>query len=150
MATLIDTCVLLRAFDSKFSQYRSIRSAFRRALDQDERLIVTVQNIAEFWNVSTRPLGKNGHGLSTERTKRRVGIIERFCEVMPEDNASYRHWKRLIDELGVCGVKVHDARLVSVMLSLGCRQILTLNATDFERYAREGIEVAVPETFLAK
>jgi ribosome maturation factor RimP len=44
----------------------------------------------------------------------------------------------------VSGVKVHDARLVSVMLSSGLKRILTLNASDFRRYIGEGIEVATP------
>lgn len=148
MATLVDTCILLRAFDSNYPDYRAIRKALRKALDDKERLVVTVQNIAEFWNAATRPLENNGQGLSAERAKRRVNIIERVCEVVSEDGASYVQWKRLVDDYGVTGVSVHDTRLVSVMVRLGIKQILTLNERHFKRYAAEGIAIAIPQSFL--
>lgn len=150
MGTLVDTCILLRAFDANSAHYRSIRRALRKALDEDHRLVVTVQNIAEFWNVGTRPLDKNGQGLSAERVRRRVEIIERFCDVVSEDKISYQDWKQLVEELGVGGVKVHDARLVSVMRRVGVPQILTLNVADFERYAKHGCTVATPDAFSTK
>ncbi len=145
MGTLIDTGVLLRAFDANFPRCRAIRNALRKALEKREPLFVTVQNIAEFWNVATRPLEYNGQGLSAERTKRRVRIIERLCQVLSEDDQSYDEWKRLIDELGVSGVKVHDARLIAVMKSHGIKTLLTLNESDFRRYSGEGIAVRTPE-----
>ena len=148
MATLVDTCVLLRAFDVNYPDYRAIRKALRKALDNQERLVVTVQNIAEFWNAATRPLENNGQGLSAERTKRRIDIIERVCDVVSEDDASYVQWKRLVDDYGVTGVSVHDARLVSVMLRLNVKQILTLNERHFKRYVAEGIVIASPQSFL--
>ncbi len=147
MGTLVDTGVLLRAFDANFDRYRSIRQALRKALDENERLVVTIQNMAEFWNVATRPLEYNGQGLPAERTQRRLRIIERLCQVVAEDLRSYEEWKRLVDELGVSGVKVHDARLVAVMKSSGIETILTLNEGDFCRYAGEGIQVLTPEQF---
>lgn len=147
MPTLVDTCILLRAFDANYPDYRAIRKALRKALDEKERLVVTVQNIAEFWNAATRPLENNGQGLSAERAKRRVSIIERVCEVVSEDNVSYAEWKRLVDDYGVNGVSVHDARLVSVMLRLAIKQILTLNERHFKRYIAEGIVVVSPKSF---
>ena len=148
MAMLVDTCILLRAFDANSPHYRSIRRSLRKAIDENIRLVVTVQNIAEFWNVGTRPLDKNGHGLSAKKIKRRVEIIERICEVISEDKVSYEDWKRIVEQLSVSGVKVHDARLVSVMLRGGVREILTLNEGDFERYKNEGISIVTPDNFL--
>lgn len=147
MATLVDTGILLRAFDANYPDYRAIRRSLRKALDDGERLIVTVQNIAEFWNAATRPLENNGQGLSADRAKRRVAIIERVCEIVSEDSVSYVQWKRLVDEYGVSGVSVHDARLVAVMLRLSVNQILTLNERHFKRYIGEGITIATPQSF---
>ena len=59
MSMLVDTGVLLRAFDANFDHFRVIRHALRKALDAKERLYVTPQNMAEFWNVATRPLEYN-------------------------------------------------------------------------------------------
>jgi predicted nucleic acid-binding protein len=149
MGTLIDTGVLLRAFDAGSQYYRPIRQALRKLLDKGEPLTVTVQNMAEFWNVATRPVKDNGQGLSADRVKRRIAVIERLCDVVAEDAVSYEHWKRLVESLGVSGVKVHDARLVSVMLRSGIKRILTLNDGDFRRYISEDIEVITPEAVLS-
>jgi len=89
MGTLVDTCILLRAFDRNSEHYKPIRAAIRKAVEEKIRLFVTVQNLAEFWNAGTRPLDKNGQGLSTEKVKRRIEIIERFCTIVSEDNVSY-------------------------------------------------------------
>ena len=142
MACLLDTGILLRAFDASCSEYRQIRQDLRALVARQERLVVALQNVAEFWNVSTRPIDKNGYGLSVERTDRRVQIIERFCDVLSESNHSYRVWKDLLNVHGVTGVAVHDARLVSVMLSYSVSDIFTLNERDFRRY--RGITTLTP------
>ncbi len=134
MACLLDTGILLRAFDASFVEYRLVRQALRTLMSRQGRLIVTVQNLAEFWNVSTRPTDKNGYGLSTERTSRRLNVIERLCDVATEDDNSYRIWRGLLATHSLTGVSVHDARLVSVMLARGLSEILTLNERDFRRY----------------
>jgi predicted nucleic acid-binding protein len=143
MACLLDTGVLLRAFDAAAPEYRVIRQALGILWGRQERLNVTVQNLAEFWNVSTRPVDKNGYGLSAERTGKRLALIERFCEVDTEDDHSYHIWKGLLVVQAVSGVAVHDARLVSVMLSRGIGIIVTLNERDFRRYS--GIAVLTPD-----
>lgn len=142
MSFLIDTGVVLRAFDPASPENRPIRQAFRTLSRRQERLIVTVQNIAEFWNVSTRPVDKNGYGLSRETVGRRLATVERICDVTCEDDDSYATWKNLVQTHGIVGVAVHDARLVSVMLSRGISTIITLNAQDFRRYG--GITAVLP------
>jgi predicted nucleic acid-binding protein len=72
MAYLIDTCILLRAFERDAAEHGSIIQAIRSLWERDEELFVTVQNIAEFWNVATRPADKNGLGLSSDRVVQRV------------------------------------------------------------------------------
>lgn len=45
---------------------------------------------------------------------------------------------------GVSGVKVHDARLVALMLTNDIVRILTFNAADFRRYQVLGIRAIDP------
>lgn len=101
-----------------------------------------MQNLAEFWNVSTTPIDKNGFGLSAERASKRRAVIERICEVVTENDDSYRIWKGLLVAQSVTGVSVHDARLVSVMIAQGISTVLTLNEQDFRRYS--GISAVTP------
>jgi predicted nucleic acid-binding protein len=134
MSLLLDTGILLRAFDKRSPHRTDILRRIRASLETDERVVVTVQNLAEFWNVSTRPKEHNGYGLAHEVVARRVRIIESFAEVLVETPVSFVIWKRLVEELFVTGVQVHDARLVAVMRDSGIECILTLNPHDFRRY----------------
>ena len=143
MIMLVDTGVLLRAFDRSAAEHQTILQAIRRALNRGDKLAVTVQNIAGFWNVSTRPREKNGFDLSAGSVARRLLVIERFCKVLPESTASFHEWKGLVNNYRVLGVKVHDARLVSVMMAANIGMILTLNKRDFQRYAE--ISAVTPE-----
>jgi predicted nucleic acid-binding protein len=149
MSYLIDTGVLLRAFDTTSAHYRPIRRAVRHLWDGSEHLLVAVQNIAEFWNVTTRPTANNGLGIVLARAQQRVESIERFCEVVPEDLASYRIWKELLAKFAISGVAAHDARLASVMLAHRIEYIFTLNQRDFLRYEPEGIQIVTPESITA-
>ncbi|HEY4313825.1 MAG TPA: type II toxin-antitoxin system VapC family toxin [Pirellulales bacterium] len=142
MACLLDTGILLRAFDARNPQCRGIRQALRKLLSRQERLTVALQNIAEFWNVSTRPVESNGFGLATDRIGQRLKLLESGCEVLTESDESYRIWKGLLAAHSISGVAVHDARLVSVMLANGISTIVTLNVKDFRRYS--GISAVVP------
>lgn len=134
MACLVDTGVLLRAFDADAVDHLAVRQSLRELLIRKERRVAALQNLAEFWNVSTRPSDKNGYGLSLERVTRRMHWVEQFCDVVTEDGVSLRLWKDLLTTYSITGVTVHDARLVSVMLAHGISHILTLNDRDFRRY----------------
>ncbi len=69
-----------------------------------------LQNMAEFWNTSTRPVERNGFGLSVDTTE------------------------RIVLQHRVSGVQVHDARLAAAMYAHGISHILTFNGSDFMRY----------------
>ena len=148
MAVLVDTCVLLRAFDTMSPQYRDVRRCLRKLIDDNERIVIGVQNVAEFWNVCTRPLNQNGQGCDAARAAQRVRLIEQVCEVLAEDIRSFESWKQLCERHAVSGVAVHDARLISVMLTRQIDRILTLNERDFRRYEPEGIVIVTPQSVL--
>jgi predicted nucleic acid-binding protein len=95
----------------------------------------THQNIAELWNVMTRPVARNGFGLTVADAEREVHVIEAGMSLLPDDEAIYREWRRIVVQHAVSGVQVYDARLAAAMLVHGIGCILTLNVTDFGRYA---------------
>lgn len=149
MSYLIDTGVLLRVFDTTSPQRPAIRQALRVLIQRREVLLVSVQNMAEFWNVATRPLVNNGQGLAPSHAERRLRLIERFCQVVTEDLKSYEIWKSLVTRFGVSGVAVHDARLAATMIAQKIEWIVTLNERDFRRYEPEGVHPIVPASISA-
>jgi predicted nucleic acid-binding protein len=101
---------------------------------EEATLFYTLQNAAEFWNVCTRPRDRNGLGLSLRETDRRLQLIEQQFLFLPETEATYARWHRIVMECGVSGVQVHDARLAAVMNVNNVSHLLTLNPRDFERF----------------
>ena len=112
------------------------------AFDRGASLFYTLQNATEFWNVSTRPADKNGHGRTGEQALEGLRSFEQLMELLPDDFRVYDEWKRLVQIYSVRGVQVHDARLAASMVVHGVHQILTLNGADFARYP--GIEAIHP------
>jgi predicted nucleic acid-binding protein len=124
---LVDTNILLRTQFDKNTHVTGASRAFVDLRRRGERLATTVQNLAEFWNVSTRPESANGHGLTGAETLTRLQYFERAFTILPESSQSYTIWKQLIVTHDIRGKIVHDTRLVSVMMSFGIGKILTFN-----------------------
>jgi hypothetical protein len=57
----------------------------------------TSQTLGEFWNASTRPLDKNGFGLSIVETDRLARVIERDFELLPDSREVHDRWRSLLD-----------------------------------------------------
>ena len=134
MPILVDTNILVRAVERNHPLMPVARHALRSLVQNGELLCVAPQNIAEFWNVCTRPAPMNGLGNSISATDRLVSRIETFFTLLPDSIDAFRLWRRLIVEHEVRGAKVHDARLVAIMQANGVKDILTFNAADFRRY----------------
>lgn len=78
MLYLVDTGVLLRLFNRADPSHSVIRQCLREQQMAGHRLAISPQNVAEFWNVSTRPISaRGGYGLSVEVTERRVRALFR-------------------------------------------------------------------------
>jgi predicted nucleic acid-binding protein len=61
---------------------------------------------------------------------------------LPDIEQVYSIWRESVVTNNVRGVQVHDARLAAVMRAFGVTRILTLNQSDFLRYA--GIQAVHP------
>jgi predicted nucleic acid-binding protein len=133
----IDTNVLLRFLTPGDPFYPMIRQALIGLRTKGERLCTSPQNIAEFWNVCTRPqTSRGGYGLTVTETARRLKIIERFIIILSEPDDIYSEWKTLILTHSVAGVQVYDTRIVAAMIVHGVNNIITINISDFTRYPK--------------
>jgi predicted nucleic acid-binding protein len=122
--------------------------AIEAALSGGSLLCYTSQNVGEFWNTCTRPLNRNGYGLTPPEADRRAKYFEEKLQLLPDSMAVHQAWRQLLVTHSVSGVHVHDARLVAAMQVHGVRQILTFNDRDFVRYS--GIEAVHPRSVRAK
>jgi predicted nucleic acid-binding protein len=143
MQYLVDTGVWLRLFDRADVEHPFIRDSLRLVRSAGHTLATCPQNIAEFWNVSTRPASaRGGYGKTVETTERRVQFIERIATILDETPVAYGQWRSLLAQLQIRGVAVHDARLASMMQTSAISHLITLNPSDFSRYV--GIVAVTP------
>jgi predicted nucleic acid-binding protein len=133
---LVDTNILLRIARRSDPHHQLIDAALAKLSLAGTTLHYTHQNIAELWNVMTRPATRNGFGLTAAEAESEVRVIEAGMSFLAENEAVYQEWRKIVVQHAVSGVQVHDARLVAVMRVHGVSHILTLNVEDFQRYGR--------------
>lgn len=92
----------------------------------------------------TRPVTRNGFGLTAVEAEKEVQAIEAGMTLLPDSEAVYREWRRIIVLYNVSGVQVHDARLAAAMRVHSLTHVLTLNVSDFQRFS--GISPIHPES----
>jgi predicted nucleic acid-binding protein len=134
MRVLVDTNILLRSAQPTHPLCPQATHAVSKLLRQRDAVFFCPQNIAEFWNVATRPQELNGLGFSHEEVLGEVSSIEDLLTLLPDIPAIYPVWKRLVEHHRVQDVKVFDARLVAVMNVYAIDSVLTFNSADFKRY----------------
>lgn len=144
---LVDTNILLRITRRSDPQHKLVDTALARLAGQGTTLHYTHQNIAEFWNAMTRPVERNGLGLSVGETEREVHAIEAGMSLLSDNEAVYREWRRIVLKHSVSGVQVYDARLAAAMYVHGVSHILTLNVADFGRF--DGVTALHPDSVKA-
>jgi len=131
---LVDTNILLRITRRSDPHHEAVDKALAQLAGQGTRLHYTHQNVAELWNAMTRPVGRNGLGLSVPEAERQVRAIEAGMSLLPDGEAVYREWRRIVVQHSISGVQVYDARLAAVMYVHRVNHILTLNVADFSRF----------------
>lgn len=142
MLWLADTNILLRLVEPAHPMHADALAASSALLGAGETVHTLPQNIAEFWNVCTRPLDKNGLGLTPAQTDAEASHLETLFPVLPDAAGAYSEWRQLVVRHAVSGVQVHDARIVAAMKAHGVTHLMTFNDQDFKRY--QDITVITP------
>jgi hypothetical protein len=76
---LVDSNVLLRWVKPDDRDYPLVVSAIDATLQRGAVFCYTSQNVAEFWNTCTRPLDRNGYGLSPQEAIVGRGFLKTSC-----------------------------------------------------------------------
>lgn len=135
MATALDASVLLHLSAKKDPLHRVSRNAVEVLWADNETVYHLPQNVVEAWNVLTRPpSARGGFGLTPRQADRRMRLMERLFPLLEDTPAVHTEWRRLVVEVGVSGVQVHDARIAACLRIHGVTRLLTFNTKDFARY----------------
>src|SRR5262245_49305254 len=131
---LVDTNVLLRLSDDGSPDQSVAERALSTLRLRGDIPCITPQNIIEFWAVATRPVDANGFGWTTQRTVTEVEQLRNKFPILSDSPQILPNWLMLVETHEVKGKKVHDARLVAVIITHGITHLLTFNTDDFKSY----------------
>lgn len=147
MRVLADTNIILRLVAPADPQHGLVQQAVLALQGQGDDIVMAFQNVAEFWNICTRPAAaRGGFGLTIAEADRRLGILETLFPLLDDTPAAYPIWRNWVVTLAVQGVQVHDTRLAALMQAHGVTHILSLNFADFRRFP--GITPIDPATLV--
>ena len=83
MRFLLDTGILLRLVDTQDPHHELVQKALETLGNRRDDLYITTQNIAELWNVATRPVANNGLNLPPADIAQSFQLaIEPFCTIL--------------------------------------------------------------------
>lgn len=135
MAHLLDSNCFLRLAEQDSLHRAVVLDALRKLRAANETIYYTPQVMAEFWNVCTRPASvRGGLGLSVSQTERKVKLIEKHFQLLPDSLTTHVQWRKLVSDLKVKGVQVHDAKIAASMIAHNIPFLVTLNEKDFHRF----------------
>jgi len=143
---LLDTNVVLRAFDPDYPEHAHVKVALT-SLTMDDYLLCFVPQVAyETRHVLTREKKHNGFGLSASEAAQWLTRFENLFQLrFPDAHIEYQIFCELAVELEPMGENVHDLRLVAAAQALGVRKLLTLDSSDFKKADAAGhVDVLTP------
>ncbi len=135
MAHLFDTNTFLRLAEKNNPFRQVVLNTIIKLRSDGEVLYYTPQILSEFWNVCTRPITvRSGLGLTIGQTERKVNLIQKQFELLPDNLSTFYEWRRLVSDHKIIGSKVHDAKLAASMIVHNITYLVTFNTRDFKRF----------------
>lgn len=125
---------MLRMSDATCADHLLAGQSVAKLLLRNDEVYLTAQNLIEFWSVATRLLNVNGLGWTIQQTATEIEAIQNKFPLLPDSPDIFSHWLSLVKIHDIKGRKVHDARLVAVMLAHSIANLLTFNAGDFKSF----------------
>lgn len=135
MRFLVDSNVLIRLLTADNPCHEQCVESLSTLHRDGHEACICAQIMIESWSVATRPMANNGLGLSPAEWSARAQAALKTLRLLPEPPDVYDHWVRLATSYAVQGKQVHDARIVALMLAHDVVHLLTLNGSDFKRFA---------------
>ena len=81
---VLDSNILLRLGIQHHADFPQIRSAIDELEGRNTPLAYTLQNMTEFWNAATRPVDRNGFGLTIDQADIIARQFEQAFTFLPD------------------------------------------------------------------
>ena len=130
----VDTNILLTASSPERSLHRAALSVLQDWPRQGRRLYCNGQVLREYLVVSTRPLAKNGLGLSIDDALHNLQAFSTRLKLLEESLAVSLRLRQLIGHIPCLGKQIHDANLVATAQVFKLDGLVTENIEDFRRF----------------
>jgi predicted nucleic acid-binding protein len=132
---VLDSNILLRLQDAANPFHAAAVEGTARLHRRGDEVCICQQNLVEFWAVATRPVSANGLGLAGSDVRTRIEAFRSSFQLLPDPLSLLDDWLDLVSRYDVSGKTTHDARIAAFAVGHGIPYLLTLNASDFARYA---------------
>jgi predicted nucleic acid-binding protein len=133
---MIDTNVLLAATDEGRAEHHDALTVLNDWAAGHTELCTSGQILREYLAVATRPVAKNGLGMSLPEALGNARAIRERTTLLAEDAKVAGRLLGLLADVECRGKQVHDANLVATMLVYGIGAVVTMNLEDFARFER--------------
>ena len=127
----IDTNILLEATDKGRAHQPDCQNFLEGLITTKQTAYITGQILREYLVVATRPVEKNGLGLSPNFAIRNINRFRSFLFQLDETPKTTQRLLELIEQNDLCGKRIHDAQIIAVMLENGINTIISYNHNDF-------------------
>lgn len=131
---VLDTNVLLAATDEGRDDHHRALFALERWPALGTSVYTSGQILREYLVVATRPVERNGLGLSRLDALANVTVMRKRLHLLDENRHVVDRLADLVAEVDCGGKQIHDANVVATSLVHGIGAIATANIADFDRY----------------
>ncbi|AYF74069.1 PIN domain-containing protein [Nocardia yunnanensis] len=133
---VVDTDVLLAASDAGRATFGAARTIFNDWPADGTTLYTSGQILREYLCVATRPVDRNGLGMSLADATANCRAFGARMRFLPENDKVHSRLLELIEDTACSGKQVHDANIAATMLVHGVGTVVTSNVSDFKRFER--------------
>ena len=130
----LDTNILLRSTVQAFPGYPEIQAFVAQYLAEDSEMWISRQVIREYLVQTMRPQSFM-NPMTPEQAIQQVKSIEQVFQIADETSTTTEELLQLIRSFPMGGKQIHDANIVATMLTYDIDTLITLNTTDFKRFA---------------
>lgn len=131
---VLDTNVLLSATDTGRAEFDRARATLDEWPARGITLYTSGQILREYLSVATRPIERNGLGLTQPDAIANIMAFRERLHLLAENDKVADRMLELLTTTKCAGKQVHDANIVATMLTHGVHTLVTLNVDDFTRF----------------